>query len=345
MAYLLFTGASGYIGSHTAYCFLKNTDYHLVIIDDLSTGFKENINYLQSCFPQRITFIKSNINDTKQMCSLFETYTFEAVIHFAASLIVGESVFKPIEYYTNNTLNTTNLIALCVEYGISKFIFSSTAAVYGEPPLELIPIDENAPLLPINPYGASKMMSERVLQDSALAYKHFEYVALRYFNVAGASMDNTPEGLKNHQGLGQRSKNATHLIKVACECACGKRESMGIFGVDYPTKDGTCVRDYIHIDDLATAHLEALHYLQRTKQSNIFNVGYSQGYSVREVIDIVKEVSSVDFKVIESARREGDAIALSAKNDKILSLTQWKPQFNNLRLIVKSAYEWEKSLR
>ena len=345
MSHLLLTGAGGYIGSHTAYCFLQNTDYHLVIVDDLSTGFKENIAYLQECFKDRVTFIQSNINDIVKMRQLFEKYHFEAIIHFAASLIVGESVLKPLEYYTNNTLNTTNLLALCVECGITKFIFSSTAAVYGEPDISLIPIDESAPLLPINPYGASKMMSERVLADTVKAVKDFRYVALRYFNVAGASMDNTAQILAQHKGLGQRSKNATHLIKVACECACGKRESMGIFGTDYPTKDGTCIRDYIHIDDLASAHLEALTYLQRTKTSNIFNVGYSQGYSVKEVIEVVKEVSRVNFKVLESARREGDPIELSAKNDKILSLTQWKPKHNDLRVIVTSAYEWEKSLK
>lgn len=344
MAYLLLTGASGYIGSHTAYAFLKNTDYQLVIVDDLSTGFIENITYLQETFKDRITFIQSNINDLQKMRSLLMQYQFEAVIHFAASLIVGESVLKPLQYYINNTINTTHLINLCVECGVKHFIFSSTAAVYGEPDISLIPIDENAPLLPINPYGASKMMSERVLTDIAKIAQNFNYVALRYFNVAGASIDNTKELLSQHKGLGQRSKNATHLIKVACECACGKRESMGIFGTDYPTKDGTCIRDYIHIDDLANAHLEALKYLQTAQQSNVFNVGYCQGYSVKEVIELVKEVSGVDFQVIAQSRREGDPIELSAKNEKILSLTHWRPQFNDLRKIIQSAYEWERAL-
>lgn len=343
MAYLLLTGAAGYIGSHTAYCFLKNTNYHLVIFDNLSTGFRENLAYLQECFAGRVSFVEGDLSDISAVDSVLERYKFEAVIHFAASIVVGESVLEPLKYYTNNTLNTTRLIASCVAHRVPKFIFSSTAAVYGEPDISLIPIDENAPLLPINPYGASKMMSERVLKDSALAYEGFKFVILRYFNVAGASMDNTQAILKAKKGLGQRSKNATHLIKVACECACGKRERMSIFGVDYPTKDGTCIRDYIHIDDLASAHLEALAYLD-AGQSNIFNVGYSQGYSVKEVIKVVKEVSGVDFCVIESARREGDPIELSAKNDKILSLTQWKPRFNNLRQIVQSAYDWECSL-
>lgn len=344
MSALLLTGASGYIGSHTAYQFLKHTPYSLVILDDLSTGFIENITYLQECFPNRVEFIKQNIANLSELRALFASRQFEGVIHFAASLIVGESVQKPLLYYTNNTLNTTNLISLCVEYGIKNFIFSSTAAVYGEPDISLIPIDENAPLLPINPYGASKMMSERVLRDVAAITDGFNYVALRYFNVAGASMDNTASLLSKHKGLGQRSKNATHLIKVACECACGKRPYMGIFGVDYPTKDGTCIRDYIHIDDLANAHLEALSYLQTHKQSNIFNVGYSQGYSVKEVIALVKEVSGVDFEVREVGRREGDPIELSAKNEKILSLTNWRPQYNDLKRIIQSAYEWEKTL-
>lgn len=344
MAYLLLTGASGYIGSHTAYAFLKNTNYNLVIVDDLSTGFIENITYLQECFGDRLTFIQSNINDLQAMRTLLLTYQFEALIHFAASLIVGESVLKPLQYYINNTINTTHLVNLCVECNVNNFIFSSTAAVYGEPDISLIPIDENAPLLPINPYGASKMMSERVLSDTAKVIENFNYVALRYFNVAGASMDNTQELLSQHKGLGQRSKNATHLIKVACECACGKRESMGIFGTDYPTKDGTCIRDYIHIDDLANAHLEALKYLQQTGQSNVFNVGYSQGYSVKEVIEIVKEVSGVDFKVIAESRRSGDPIELSAKNEKILSLTHWRPKYNDLKGIITSAYQWEKAL-
>lgn len=344
MAYLLLTGASGYIGSHTAYSFLKHTHHNLVILDNLSTGFKENILYLQECFPQRVRFVQSDINELEKLSALMREYQFEAIIHFAASLIVGESVLKPLEYYINNTLNTTHLIQLCVKHKIKNFIFSSTAAVYGEPDTSLIPINENAPLLPINPYGASKMMSERVLADTAKVVKDFHYVILRYFNVAGANMDNTKELLQQQKGLGQRSKNATHLIKVACECACGKRENMSIFGTDYPTKDGTCIRDYIHIDDLANAHLQAFEYLKHNRNSNIFNVGYSQGYSVKEVIEIVKEISGVNFIVNETSRREGDPIELSANNEKILSLTQWKPQFNDLRTIIQSAYEWERML-
>lgn len=344
MAHILLTGASGYIGSHTAYNLLKHSDYHLVIVDNLSTGFVENIAFLQERFPNRVEFVESNINDLSRLKPLMQRYSFSAIMHFAASLIVPESVEKPLLYYTNNTLNTTNLIALCVECGISKFIFSSTAAVYGEPEPKFVPLDESTPLLPINPYGASKMMSERVLADVAKAHSDFHFIALRYFNVAGASSDNTQALLNAKKGLGQRSKNATHLIKVACECACGKRESMHIFGTDYPTNDGTCLRDYIHIDDLAMAHLEALEYLEAHKRSNVFNVGYANAYSVREVINALKRISGVDFKVVESARRAGDPAKLYANNAKILELTRWKPRFNDLDFIIKSAYEWEKSL-
>lgn len=345
MATLLFTGASGYIGSHTAYYFLKHTDFNIVVIDNLSTGFIENIQFLQECFKDRITFIKLDLSDTEGISNLLQTHKFDGILHFAASIVVSESVEKPLLYYANNTINTTNLINLCIKHNVSNFIFSSTAAVYGELDAKCVPISENLALAPINPYGASKMMSERVLLDSSIAYPSFKYVALRYFNVAGSNMDNTQKLLANNKGLGQRSKSATHLIKVACECASGKRESMSIFGLDYPTNDGTCIRDYIHIDDLAAAHLSAFNYLCESKSSNIFNVGYSKGYSVKEVIRKVKEISGIDFCVKEAPRRAGDPAELWSKNDKILSLTNWKPKFNDLDLIVKSAYEWEKHLK
>ena len=224
----------------------------------------------------------------------------------------------------------------------NTFIFSSTAAVYGEPDMSLVPVSESTPLDPINPYGASKMMSERVLMDTHRAYPQFNYAILRYFNVAGASSANTKEILESAQGLGQRSKNATHLIKVACECACGVRDGMNVFGRDYETKDGTCVRDYIHVDDLASAHLSALTYLEQHNKSEIFNVGYGRGYSVLEVIEMVKRVSGVDFRVVDAARRAGDPAILIADNAKICALTDWKPRFDDLTYIVKSAYEWEK---
>lgn len=339
MKNILFTGASGYIGSHTAYQFLKNTNYNITIIDNLSTGFIENLDFLNANFKGRISFIKLDLADTASLRELFAKHSFDAVVHFAASLIVGESVFKPLTYYANNTKNTLDLVTLCVESNIRHFIFSSTAAVYGEP--SIVPVVESSPLLPINPYGTSKMMSELILRDTAKAHSDFNFVALRYFNVAGACGDNNYIA---KSGLGQRGNNATHLIKVACECAVGKRESMSVFGSDYPTKDGTCIRDYIHVDDLALAHLSAYQFLLDNNKSEVFNVGYNNGYSVREIINVVKEISGVDFKVLESARREGDPANLISNNTKILTTTSWNPKYNDIAYIIKSAYSWEKLL-
>ena len=220
---------------------------------------------------------------------------------------------------------------------MNRFIFSSTAAVYGEP--KIVPVAEDSPLLPINPYGSSKMMSEMILRDCAIANADFRFVALRYFNVAGAYRNND---YAKGQGLGQRSANATHLIKVACECAVGKRESMNIFGDDYDTADGSCVRDYIHIDDLANAHLSAFEFLENGGQSEVFNVGYGEGYSVKEVVAKVKEISGVDFKAINAPRRDGDPAILISNNAKILAQTSWRPKFNDIDFIIKSAYQWEK---
>lgn len=336
---LLFTGGSGYIGSHSALEFLKNTSNNIYILDNLSTGFKENYLYLSHRFGEnRVKFIQMDLNDISSLENLFKNISFDCILHFGASLVVSESIIKPLLYYTNNTINTTLLVSLCIKYKIKKFIFSSTAAVYGEPKKELIPINEQALLNPINPYGNSKMMSEKVLLDVSKAYD-FNYVALRYFNVAGANIDND-----NNNGLGQRSKNATHLIKIACECACNKREKMSIFGIDYPTADGTCIRDYIHINDLANAHLHAYNYINESNQSNIFNVGYAKGYSVKEVISMVKKVSQNDFCTEVSSRRDGDPAELIADNKKILSLTEWKPIYNDLELIVKTAFDWENNL-
>ncbi|MDO7252485.1 UDP-glucose 4-epimerase GalE [Helicobacter cappadocius] len=337
--HLLFTGGSGYIGSNTALEFLKNTSCQISILDNLSTGFIENFEYLQNQFNNRVHLIKADLSDIKTLEDLFINHHFDCVLHFGASLIVSESVSNPLLYYSNNTVNTTQLITMCLKYKIKKFIFSSTAAVYGEPDARLIPVNESAPLAPINPYGASKMMSERILEDTSKAYD-FNYVALRYFNVAGSNIqDKSSLGV-----LGQRSKNATHLIKVACEYALGKRKNISIFGDDYPTKDGTCIRDYIHITDLANAHLQAYTYLQKYKKSEVFNVGYSQGYSVKEVIEMVKKISGIDFRVEISARRAGDPAVLISDNKKIMSLTDWIPRYNDLATIIKSAYEWEKKL-
>lgn len=337
MKHILFTGAAGYIGSHTALAFLQNSDCKITIIDNLQSGFRENVAFLERDFKARIDFLQMDLGDFDAMQNLFKAQKFDAVVHFAASLIVPESVAKPLLYYSNNTKNTLNLIANCVECGVNRFIFSSTAAVYGEP--KIVPVAEDLPLLPINPYGSSKMMSEMILRDCAIANADFRFVALRYFNVAGAYRNN--DYAKGH-GLGQRSANATHLIKVACECAVGKRESMNIFGDDYDTADGSCVRDYIHIDDLANAHLSAFEFLENGGQSEVFNVGYGEGYSVKEVVAKVKEISGVDFKAINAPRRDGDPAILISNNAKILAQTSWRPKFNDIDFIIKSAYQWEK---
>lgn len=337
MKHILFTGAAGYIGSHTALAFLQNSDCKITIIDNLQSGFRENVAFLERDFKARIDFLQVDLGDFDAMQNLFKAQKFDAVVHFAASLIVPESVVKPLLYYSNNTKNTLNLIANCVECGVNRFIFSSTAAVYGEP--KIVPVAEDSPLLPINPYGSSKMMSEMILRDCAIANADFRFVALRYFNVAGAYRNND---YAKGQGLGQRSANATHLIKVACECAVGKRESMNIFGDDYDTADGSCVRDYIHIDDLANAHLSAFEFLENGGQSEVFNVGYGEGYSVKEVVAKVKEISGVDFKAINAPRRDGDPAILISNNAKILAQTSWRPKFNDIDFIIKSAYQWEK---
>lgn len=337
MKHILFTGAAGYIGSHTALAFLQNSDCKITIIDNLQSGFRENVAFLERDFKARIDFLQVDLGDFDAMQNLFKAQKFDAVVHFAASLIVPESIVKPLLYYSNNTKNTLNLIANCVECGVNRFIFSSTAAVYGEP--KIVPVAEDSPLLPINPYGSSKMMSEMILRDCAIANADFRFVALRYFNVAGAYRNND---YAKGQGLGQRSANATHLIKVACECAVGKRESMNIFGDDYDTADGSCVRDYIHIDDLANAHLSAFEFLENGGQSEVFNVGYGEGYSVKEVVAKVKEISGVDFKAINAPRRDGDPAILISNNAKILAQTSWRPKFNDIDFIIKSAYQWEK---
>lgn len=339
---LLLSGGCGYIGSHTAYEFLENTQAQIVLLDNLSTGFRETFEYLNSKFPDRVSLFETSLEEVEKVDAFFAKNHFDCVIHFAASIIVSESVANPLKYYLNNTVNTTNLINLCIKHEIKNFIFSSTAAVYGEPPIN--PVIESTQTAPINPYGSSKLMSEWVLRDTALA-NDFNYIALRYFNVAGSNVHNTPAELANAQGLGQRSLNATHLIKVASECAIGARESMGIYGDDYPTPDGTCIRDYLHINDLARAHLSAYEYLINEKKSNIFNVGYNRGYSVKEVVKTMQKVTGIDFATKISSRREGDPAILIAGNEKILSHTSWKPLYNDLELICKSAYEWEKNLR
>jgi UDP-glucose 4-epimerase len=254
-----------------------------------------------------------------------------AVIHFAASIVVPESVRDPLKYFRNNTANALNLIEACIDGNVPKFLFSSTAAVYGIP--ESASVDESSPLNPINPYGVSKMMVEYILRDAARAHRAFNYVALRYFNVAGADKDCR---------IGQSYKESTHLITRALKTAKGEFPRLQIFGTDYATPDGTCIRDYIHVDDLATAHAAALEFLQSQGGSDVFNCGYGHGYSVRDVVTVTKKVTGVDFPVEEAGRREGDPPVLIAKNEKIISTFRWKPNYDDLSYIVRTAWDWEK---
>jgi UDP-glucose 4-epimerase len=250
--------------------------------------------------------------------------------------VVPESVADPLKYYGNNSGVSRNLIETCLEKGVERFVFSSTAAVYGMP--EQLPASEAAPAQPINPYGRSKLVTEWMLEDVAAsgAARGFRHVILRYFNVAGASEDGT---------LGQASENATHLIKVACEAACGARDKVTVFGTDYPTPDGTCIRDYIHVDDLARAHLDALRYLERGGASDTFNCGYGRGFSVREVLRMVEQVSGVRLRIEEGARRAGDPAELVADSAKVRGALGWRPRNDDLEAICASAWRWEKRFR
>lgn len=320
---ILVTGGAGYIGSHVVNV-LGRSGYDIVIVDNFSTGKKEAVLYGK--------MICEDIGNFDRMKVIFEEEKFDACIHMSGSIIVPESVEKPLPYYRNNTENSMSLIQLCCQFAVNKFIFSSTAAVYGDSDSPYC--REDMPTNPANPYARSKLMTEWILQDVA-ASSGLEYVTLRYFNVAGAN----GEGL-----IGQSGPNSTHLIKVALECAVGKRERMEIFGSDYETADGTCIRDYIHVDDLAMAHQCALNYLSEGKGGDTFNCGYGKGYSVRDVVTMVKKVTGVDFPVDVVGRRDGDVPELIAVTDKIRSQTEWKPCHDDLEWIVRTAYEWEKKL-
>ena len=326
---ILVTGGAGYIGSHTVRQ-LVQAGYDVVVIDNLYSGFPWAVD-------DKAEFVKGNVGDFPFVCSLLTEKKIDAVIHFAGHVVVPESVADPLKYYRNNTVNSQRLIQSCRQSGISNFIFSSTCSVYGE--TEINPITENTPLNPINPYARSKLMTEWMLRDTASSTEHdgsaFNYVALRYFNVAGAALDGK---------LGQATPDATHLIKVASEVVCGKREKLQIFGTDYPTPDGTCIRDYIHVEDLAAAHVLALDYLQSQATSTVMNCGYGRGYSVFEVVDMMRKVSQTDFTMEETGRRSGDPPILTADNTKIRKILGWKPRCDDLELICRSALEWETHL-
>ena len=333
---ILVTGAAGYIGSHVAKQLLEQTDYEIIIIDNLSTGFETTIDTLKSLDStnKRIKYYNQDLSDWEKVEDIFKENSIKEIIHFAAFSQVGESMSNPLKYYLNNTVNTTKLIDISIKYGVKKFIFSSTAAVYGEPNKESIPINENLIKNPINPYGSSKLYSEGIIKDAATSNEDFKYVILRYFNVAGADLDGK---------IGECHNPETHLIPLVVKTALGKRDSIKIFGDDYDTPDGTCIRDYIHVCDLADAHIQALKYLD-DNQSDIFNCGYGYGYSVKEVVEAVKKVSQVDFKIDMESRRAGDPAVLISDNNKIKTKMNWTPKYNDLELICKTALEWERKI-
>jgi len=321
---VLVTGGAGYIGSHMV---LNLTDVGetVVVLDNLVTGFDWAID-------GRASFVQGSAGDIELVQKLVKQHAITEIIHFAGSIVVPESVVDPLKYYANNTAISRNLLEAAVKAGVKHFIFSSTAAVYGM--TGLAPVVEETPLSPMSPYGRSKLMTEWMLSDVAAAHP-ITYGVLRYFNVAGAD-----PGKRS----GQSTPFATHLIKVAAQTALGQREKMDIFGTDYETPDGTCVRDYIHVTDLIAAHALLLQHLRGGGESTTLNCAYGQGYSVRQVVDTVKAVSGVDFRVDEGPRRPGDPASVTATGAKVRSLLGWAPQHDDLREIVESAYAWEQHL-
>lgn len=322
-AHCLVTGGAGYIGSHVARM-LTEAGRKVVILDNLSKGFRDAT--------RGAPLVVGDMGDQELVAKMLRDYNVASVLHFAALTVVPESVSEPLRYYDNNTAKSLGLIECCVDAGVREFVFSSTAAVYGLPATERA--DENAPLQPINPYGASKMMTEMILRDTCNA-SPMKHVILRYFNVAGCD----PQGR-----IGQNTPQATLLTKVACEHAVGLRDSVTIFGTDFATPDGTGVRDYIHVDDLAAAHLKALDFLQGGGDSVTLNCGYGRGYSVREVLDAVARAANKPLNIIESSRRAGDPPSLVAGAEQVRSLLGWTPRYDDLDTIVETSLAWERKL-
>ena len=320
---ILVTGGAGYIGSHVVLQ-LRARGERVVVLDDLSRGYRQAV--------LDTPLVVGKVGDRDTVLETLRTHQIDTVMHFAAYTIVPESVSEPLKYYGNNTCSTRSLLECCLEAGVRHFVFSSTAAVYGMPADGLA--SESSPTAPINPYGTSKLMSEWMLRDVSAA-SSLRHVALRYFNVAGSD---------SQCRVGQSTPQATLLIKVACEAALGKRDHVSIFGADYDTADGTGVRDYIHVEDLATAHLDALEYLRAGGASTVLNVGYGHGYSVREVLRSVERVSGARLTVREEPRRAGDPPSLVAHAERIRSVLGWKPRLDDLDTIVRTSLAWEKRL-
>jgi len=321
---VLVTGGAGYIGSHMVHALLDAGE-HVVVLDNLATGFDWAV-------AQGAPFIVGDVGDQPLVTALITEHRIDAIIHFAASVVVPDSVRDPLGYYFNNAVKSRALIEAAVKCGVRHFIFSSTAAVYGNP--ERVPAREEDATVPTSPYGSSKLMTEIMLRDAGSAHG-LSHVILRYFNVAGAD----PLGR-----TGQSTRGATHLIKVAVEAALGLRPKVDVFGTDYPTPDGTCIRDYIHVSDLVQAHCDALAYLRAGGGSVTLNCGYGRGFSVLKVIDTVKRVSGVDFKVEVAPRRSGDPACVVAASDRARSVLKWQPHFDDLETIVCHALAWERKL-
>ncbi|MEO5668437.1 MAG: UDP-glucose 4-epimerase GalE [Bdellovibrionota bacterium] len=323
---ILVTGGAGYIGSHTLRALQAAGHHKILVLDNLYSGHRWAV-------PSGIGFIEESVGDAALLKKIFEEHPIESILHFAAHLEVEESMREPAKYYDNNFKNSSVLIATASEYLVKNFVFSSTCAIYGSPAKN--PVDEDCPKDPLNPYGKSKLMTEWYLEDLVRAGKtKMNYVSLRYFNVAGAHVPG---------GLGQATPRATQLIKVAAEVACGKRDKLLVYGSDYGTRDGTCIRDYIHVDDLAAAHVLALDFLKKEKRSEVMNLGYGHGYTVLEIADAMKRVSGVDFEVELATRRPGDSEAIYADNSKLVRLLGWKPRYADIDLICRTALEWERT--
>jgi UDP-glucose 4-epimerase len=324
MKRILVTGGAGYIGSHTVRVLAATDIFTPVVYDNLSTGHRDSI-------PYNVKLITGDIQDIGLLKRVLEKYEIEGVIHFAASALVGESMTEPAKYYYNNVEGTLHLLLAMRETGVDHIVFSSTSTVYGEP--EKTPIEEDFPTVPLNVYGRTKLMIESMVKDFAMAYG-MDYVAFRYFNAAGASLDGT---------IGEDHDPESHLIPVVLKAAQGVRGHISVFGTDYPTRDGSCIRDYIHVLDLADAHVLAMQYLMDGGKSDVFNLGTEAGFSVREIVETAKKVTGINFKVVEEARRAGDPSVLIASNAKAKRILGWEPKHTNIENIIQSAWNWHKS--